>query len=118
MNAALHKHLRDWRKKKAAKTGMPAYIIMHDTTLEDLCFKRPSSLAGLREVLGFGERKTELYGPEILQALREFEGMLISERDYSAAEEEEEKPTRRLAPGTNNVEAKPRRKSGGWWGAR
>jgi len=117
LNAALYKHLREWRRNKARELGIGAFIIMHDTTLEDLCFKRPTSLAGIREVSGFGERKTELYGREILEALREYEGMLSSERHYSAPEEEEA-PVRRERPRVNNDEAKPRRKSGEWWGAR
>jgi ATP-dependent DNA helicase RecQ len=115
LNAALYKHLREWRRNKARELGIGAFIIMHDTTLEDLCFKRPNSLAGLREVSGFGERKTELYGREILQALRDFEGLLASERHYS---DDEELPSRREAPRVNNVEVKPRRKSSDWWGAR
>jgi ATP-dependent DNA helicase RecQ len=115
LNAALYKHLRDWRRNKSAETGMPAFIIMHDTSLEDLCFKRPTSFAGLREVSGFGDRKTEMYGREILDVLREFDGTLLSERRYV---EEEEPPERREQTGTNNNEAKPRRKSGEWWGAR
>ena len=57
LNAALYKHLREWRRNKARELGIGAFIIMHDTTLEDLCFKRPNSFAGLREVSGFGERK-------------------------------------------------------------
>ena len=115
LNAALYKHIRDWRRNKAAETGMPAYIIMHDTTLEDLCFKRPNSLAGLREVIGFGDRKTEMYGREILDALREFDGTLLSERRYV---EEDEPAVRREQPRVNNDEAKPRRKPSEWWGAR
>jgi ATP-dependent DNA helicase RecQ len=115
LNAALYKHLRDWRRNKAAETGMPAYIIMHDTTLEDLCFKRPNSFAGLREVIGFGDRKTEMYGREILDALREFDGTLLSERRYV---EEEESPVRRDSARVGNDTPKPKRKSGQWWGAR
>jgi ATP-dependent DNA helicase RecQ len=64
LNAALYKHLREWRRAKAKELGIAAFIIMHDTTLEDLCFKRPASLTGLREVLGFGERKTEFTAPK------------------------------------------------------
>ncbi len=115
LNAALYKHLREWRRNKARELGIGAFIIMHDTTLEDLCFKRPTSLAGIREVSGFGERKTELYGREILEALREYEGMLTSERHYS---EDEEPSARREPRRINNDEAKPRRKPGEWWGAR
>jgi ATP-dependent DNA helicase RecQ len=42
LNAALYKHLREWRRNKARELGIGAFIIMHDTTLEDLCFKRPN----------------------------------------------------------------------------
>ena len=52
--------------------GVPAYIVMHDTSLEDLCRRRPTSLAELLGVSGFGERKTELYGQSILDALARF----------------------------------------------
>jgi len=117
LNAALYKYLREWRRNKARELGIGAFIIMHDTTLEDLCFKRPTSLAGIRDVSGFGERKTELYGREILESLLEYEGMLSSERHYSAPEEEEA-PVRREAVRIKKDEAKPRRKSGEWWGAR
>jgi ATP-dependent DNA helicase RecQ len=115
LNAALYKHLREWRRNKARELGIGEFIIMHDTTLEDLCLKRPSSLAGIREVSGFGERKTELYGREILDALRQFDGTQLSERRYV---EEDELVVRREPSRTNNDEAKPKRKSGGWWGAR
>jgi ATP-dependent DNA helicase RecQ len=45
---------------------------MHDTSLDELCRVKPRSLAELRSVSGFGEKKTELYGPGILDALAEF----------------------------------------------
>jgi superfamily II DNA helicase RecQ len=45
---------------------------MHDTSLDDLCKKHPSSLTEIREVSGFGARKTELYGQQILDALQRF----------------------------------------------
>jgi ATP-dependent DNA helicase RecQ len=115
LNAALYKHLREWRRNKARELGIGAFIIMHDTSLEDLCFKRPNSFAGLREVSGFGDRKTELYGREILDALREFDGTLMSERRYV---EEDEPTVRREQVRINNDEEKPRRKSGEWWGPR
>jgi ATP-dependent DNA helicase RecQ len=46
---------------------------MHDTSLEELCRLRPKSLAELRGVIGFGERKVESYGKEILEALADFD---------------------------------------------
>ena len=49
-----------------------AFVIMHDTSLDALCRMRPKSLAELRNVPGFGERKTQSYGPQILQAFERF----------------------------------------------
>jgi ATP-dependent DNA helicase RecQ len=54
------------------KLGIAAFIIMHDSSLDHLCQVQPRSLAELRKVSGFGERKTELYGPDILDALKRF----------------------------------------------
>jgi ATP-dependent DNA helicase RecQ len=45
---------------------------MHDTSLDELCRRRPASLAELRHVPGFGEHKTQLYGPHILEAFERF----------------------------------------------
>jgi ATP-dependent DNA helicase RecQ len=115
MNAALYKHLREWRRAKAKELGIGAFIIMHDTTLEDLCFKRPSSLAGIREVSGFGERKTELYGREILKALEEFGGHAMKTRDVADKVDVRVKAT---SVPVAKTETKPRTRTGGWWGAR
>jgi ATP-dependent DNA helicase RecQ len=68
----LREFLREWRRTTAKRQLVPAYVVMHDSSLDDLCRKLPSSLAALRHVSGFGERKTELYGPGILEALADF----------------------------------------------
>jgi ATP-dependent DNA helicase RecQ len=115
LNAALYKHLREWRRAKAKELGIGAFIIMHDTTLEDLCFKRPSSLAGIREVSGFGERKTELYGREILRALEEFGGHAGAARQSGISNEVLAKAA---AVSVAKAESRPRTRTGGWWGAR
>jgi ATP-dependent DNA helicase RecQ len=68
----LREYLREWRRNTAKQIGIAAFLVMHDTSLDDLCRKRPGSLAELRGVSGFGERKTEVYGTQILEALRTF----------------------------------------------
>ena len=68
----LSDYLREWRRNAARQQGIAAFIVMHDTTLESLCRIRPTNLAELRRVHGFGERKVELYGRQILDALRRF----------------------------------------------
>jgi ATP-dependent DNA helicase RecQ len=71
-NAELREHLREWRWDISRELNIPAYVVMHDTTLDELCKVRPSTLAQLRGVSGFGDRKVERYGPQILEALKKF----------------------------------------------
>ena len=47
---------------------------MNDTSLDELCRKQPASLDELREVSGFGQRRVELYGQQILDAIQRFRG--------------------------------------------
>jgi ATP-dependent DNA helicase RecQ len=68
----LREYLREWRRAAAKKQGVPAYVVMHDSSLDELCRLRPKSLAQLRAVTGFGERKVEYYGEHILEALADF----------------------------------------------
>jgi ATP-dependent DNA helicase RecQ len=68
----LREYLREWRRTKARVQGIAAFIVMHDTTLEELCRAKPGSLCELRRVPGFGVKRTELYGQEILDALSRF----------------------------------------------
>ena len=65
-------YLREWRRLKARELGIAAFIIMHDTSLDELCRVKPTSLTTIRQVSGFGQRKTELYGEAILDALAKF----------------------------------------------
>jgi ATP-dependent DNA helicase RecQ len=69
---ALAEYLREWRRTMARENKVPAYIILHDSTLEELCRRRPTNFAELKQVPGIGEKKAEVYGAELLQALRNF----------------------------------------------
>lgn len=68
----LREYLREWRRLTAREQGTAAFMVLHDTTLEEICRLRPKSIAQLRQVTGIGERKAELYGQEILSALQRF----------------------------------------------
>jgi ATP-dependent DNA helicase RecQ len=73
MDIALSDYLREWRRNQARERGVAAFIVMYDTTLDEVCRVRPKTLVELRRISGFGERKIELHGQEILDALRRFE---------------------------------------------
>jgi ATP-dependent DNA helicase RecQ len=63
---------KDWRRRTAQRAQVPAYVVLSDAALEDLCRKRPANLRELLGVFGFGERKAELYGGEIFAAFEAF----------------------------------------------
>jgi ATP-dependent DNA helicase RecQ len=50
---------------------VPAYVILHDSTLDALCRQRPRDMGALLEVPGIGERKAERFGAKILQLIAE-----------------------------------------------
>lgn len=69
---ALREYLREWRRAMAKERTVPAYIVLHDSSLEEICRRQPKFFAELLEIPGIGERKAELYGQEILNALEKF----------------------------------------------
>jgi ATP-dependent DNA helicase RecQ len=63
---------KEWRWRTAQRGAVPAYIVLSDAALEDLCRKQPSNLRELLGVAGIGERKAELYGGEIFAAFEAY----------------------------------------------
>jgi ATP-dependent DNA helicase RecQ len=68
-DAELREYLREWRRVTAKEQGVPAFVVLHDTSLDEICRNQPSSIAQLMTVTGIGERKADLYGQRILAAL-------------------------------------------------
>ena len=72
VDPALADYLREWRRNVARETKVAAFVVLHDSTLEELCRRRPKTRAELMQVRGIGEHKADVYGAEILQALQNF----------------------------------------------
>jgi ATP-dependent DNA helicase RecQ len=87
---ALVDFLKQWRLRAAQRAAVPAYVVLSDASLEDLCRKRPSNLRELLRVFGFGERKAEQYGSEIFAALEAFRNGARAERQERQASPAEE----------------------------
>jgi ATP-dependent DNA helicase RecQ len=68
----LRRFLQEWRRDTARQQGVPAFVVMHDSSLDDLCLVEPQTLSQLRQVSGFGQKKIEAYGEQILDALARF----------------------------------------------
>ncbi len=58
--------LKEWRKARARADGVPAYVIFHDTTLEEIAELLPKDWADLASISGVGPTKLERYGDEVL----------------------------------------------------
>jgi ATP-dependent DNA helicase RecQ len=68
----LREYLREWRRLTAKEKGVPAFVVLHDTTLEEICCVMPTSIPQLRTITGIGERKAELFGRDILAVLQRY----------------------------------------------
>jgi ATP-dependent DNA helicase RecQ len=68
----LREYLREWRRSVAKEMKLAAFIVLHDSSLDEICGRRPKSLNELLEIPGIGEKKAETYGREILAALERF----------------------------------------------
>ncbi len=108
-NPDLIEYLRDWRRALAKERGIPAFIVLHDSSLEDLARKRPASLAELHDVSGFGERKVEAFGNAVLDALRSFQSGARVSRQPSQAASPTEETRQLLAEGCSLEEIAQRR---------
>src|SRR6202162_2554851 len=68
----LREYLREWRRSVAKEMRLAACLVLRDSSLDEICGRRPKSLKELLEIPGIGEKKAETYGREILAALERF----------------------------------------------
>ncbi len=62
----LAERLRAWRLERSREDEVPAYVVLHDSTLRELAAARPRSHEELAGVKGLGPVKIERYGDDLL----------------------------------------------------
>jgi ATP-dependent DNA helicase RecQ len=62
--------LRAWRSEVARKRGVPAYVVLHDTTIDGIATSRPTTPGQLRGIPGIGDKKLEHYGDELIALVK------------------------------------------------
>ncbi len=72
--ATLLGSLKAWRSGVARKRGVPAYVVLHDATIDGIASSRPTTLEQLRGVAGIGDKKLEHYGDELIALVKEAGG--------------------------------------------
>ena len=71
---ALIAALRAWRSEVARKRGVPAYVVLHDSTIDGIATSRPTTPSQLRDIAGIGDKKLEHYGEELIALVKQVEG--------------------------------------------
>jgi len=61
--------LKKWRRDRAKEDGVPAFVVFHDSTLQEIASRSPASLDDLVTIPGIGPTKVERYGPQLLELL-------------------------------------------------
>ena len=61
--------LIDWRGNTAERMDVPKFFIFHNSVLEEITNKMPSTKEELREIKGIGEKKVISYGNEVLEII-------------------------------------------------
>ena len=93
VDSELREYLREWRRATAKQQGVPAFVVIHDSSLDEVCRKRPGSIPELLRISGFGEHKASLYGQQIFAALKRFRGTARA----TALPEAKPRPARRAS---------------------
>ncbi|WP_420132969.1 DNA helicase RecQ [Rhodopseudomonas sp.] len=61
--------LKAWRSEVAKSRGVPAYVVLHDATMDGIAAARPRTLDELRGIPGIGDKKLEIYGSALLAVI-------------------------------------------------
>jgi ATP-dependent DNA helicase PIF1 len=69
----LFEELKAWRYARARTDKIPPFMVAHNTALLAVAATAPNSLQQLLALPGFGKRKVEVYGPEILAVVQAYQ---------------------------------------------
>ena len=69
-DSELFERLRSWRGEQAKKQRVPAYVVLHNSHLEEISARKPSTIQELGAIKGVGLRRAARYGDELLALIR------------------------------------------------
>lgn len=72
VNEQLKERLQQWRSERFKADNVPAFMIMHQSTLMQIATYIPTTRQELLTIKGFGEASFKKYGDQILEICREF----------------------------------------------
>jgi ATP-dependent DNA helicase RecQ len=82
MDRNLFEKLKRWRSEQARRQQVPAYVVLHNSHLEEIAARKPRTIHELGTIKGIGLRRAARYGEELLALVG---GENISEREPERA---------------------------------
>ena len=79
----LFERLRTWRGDQARSQQVPAYVVLHNSHLEEIARRKPKNVHELGSIKGVGLRRAARYGDELLALVRGQEPVPLAEVDGS-----------------------------------
>jgi ATP-dependent DNA helicase RecQ len=70
VDADLAARLRDWRLERSRSDGVPAYVVLTNACLDEVCRRLPGDEDALLDVPGMGPARIERYGQDLLELVR------------------------------------------------
>lgn len=68
----LYQQLKQWRFNRAAKDGIPVFLVAKNIQLEEIIKNKCMSLECLKNIKGIGTGKASKYGKEIINLVKTF----------------------------------------------
>jgi ATP-dependent DNA helicase RecQ len=84
-DADLLERLKEWRRSEASTQGVPAYVILHNSSLTEIARARPADVDALAAIGGIGVMKQERYGAAVIGLVAEDRADKSSQNDVSAS---------------------------------
>ncbi len=66
MDEELFERLKSWRSEQAKAQRVPAYVVLHNSHLEEIAARRPRTIHELGSIKGIGLRRAARYGEELV----------------------------------------------------
>ncbi|MBA2693312.1 MAG: ATP-dependent DNA helicase RecQ [Rubrobacter sp.] len=88
----LFERLRVWRGDQARSQQVPAYVVLHNSHLEEIAARKPRTVQELGAVKGIGLRRAARYGEDLLALVRGEEGPTSEAASSEAASSEAAPP--------------------------
>ena len=68
--ALLIERLKQWRRERAAAQNVSAFLVLHNSAIDEIAHRQPQAIADLQTIKGIGPLKIENFGEELLTIVR------------------------------------------------